>query len=140
MSDFHDAIDECGPPDLPFVGYGFTYDNRQPKLGNRQSKLDRGLATENWLDLFPYAKVITLGREWSDHTPIKLVLKGAEDTTGRRRRPFRFEQMWVIEDSCEDVIRSPWSREGTIQERIVSCSENLMSRKGSSFWWIFKEL
>ncbi|KAK9677866.1 hypothetical protein RND81_11G172600 [Saponaria officinalis] len=128
MSDFHEAIDDCGLRDLPLVGYEYTYDNGQAEAANRQSRIDRAFGSEGWHERFPRAKLINLEREWSDHHPIKLLLEGGGGYMLRKERLFRFEQIWVEEEGCEDVVRSTWGRGG------------LKEWKGNSFGWVFKEL
>ncbi|KAK9664698.1 hypothetical protein RND81_14G062000 [Saponaria officinalis] len=126
MTDFREAVDDCGLRDLGYVGYGFTYDNRQADKDNRQTRLDRALATMSWNDLFPRAKLINMDREWSDHAPIKLILNDDGSTPGYKKRLFRFEQLWVGEDGCEDTIREAWSSgETDIVGRLQSCAEGL---------------
>ncbi|KAK9671538.1 hypothetical protein RND81_12G037300 [Saponaria officinalis] len=140
MSDFREAVDDCGLRDMPLIGYGYTYDNGQAEADNRQSRLDRAFGSEAWYDIFPNAKLINMDREWSDHSPIKIILEGGGGYRLRKERLFRFEQVWVGEEGCEDVIREAWDRGGSIQRCIELCAEGLGKWKANSFGWIFKEL
>ncbi|XP_074265127.1 uncharacterized protein LOC141587551 [Silene latifolia] len=97
MNNFQAAVDECGLKDVGWEGYMFSFDNGQSGDANRQSRIDRAMSTEAWLDLFPYAKLINLDREWSDHAPIKLVFDRREACHTVKRR-FKFEQIWVGEE------------------------------------------
>ncbi|XP_074298024.1 uncharacterized protein LOC141628826 [Silene latifolia] len=108
MNQFRDAVDDCGLRDLSFKGYGFTYDNGQAGADNRQSRIDRAMVTNEWAKLFPYAKLIHLEREWSDHAPIKVVLDAHSNSSRMKRKLFRFEQIWVGEDGCEEAIQRAW--------------------------------
>ncbi|KAK9672224.1 hypothetical protein RND81_12G085700 [Saponaria officinalis] len=74
MRNLREAIDDCELRDMSFEGYDFTYDNGQEEEANRQSRLDRVLCNEAWLELFPRARLTHLGWEWSDHIPIKLTI------------------------------------------------------------------
>ncbi|XP_074303514.1 uncharacterized protein LOC141637978 [Silene latifolia] len=74
MNNFRVAVDDCGLKDVGWEGYQFTWDNGQAGDANRQSMIDRAMCTGSWIDLFPYAKLIHLTRDWSDHAPIKLML------------------------------------------------------------------
>ncbi|XP_074278012.1 uncharacterized protein LOC141601617 [Silene latifolia] len=130
MNNFRDAVDECGLRDVPFEGYPFTFDNGQAEDANRQCRLDRALCTSTWTDLFPYAKLRHLGREWSDHTPIKLIFD-ARSTGDRGGKLFRFEQLWVGEDGCEEAVRRGWENGvGDIVEALSDCAAELVKWKG----------
>ncbi|XP_074271629.1 uncharacterized protein LOC141595561 [Silene latifolia] len=108
MNNFRETVDDCGLHDMDFEGYAFTYDNGQAEKDNRQSRLDRALCNEAWSNCFPRAKLIHLDREWSDHAPIKLLLNRRDERESRGQRLFRFEQIWVGEEGCEDTIRNTW--------------------------------
>ncbi|XP_074313725.1 uncharacterized protein LOC141648917 [Silene latifolia] len=130
MNNFRDAVDECGLRDVRFEVYEFTYDNGQIGEANRQCRLNRAMGNEAWFDLFPYAKLEHLTREWSDHAPIKLWLDRRETQRGRKKL-IRFEQVWVGEDGCEEAIRRAWDRGGTdILGKLRQCGEELMAWKG----------
>ncbi|XP_074293319.1 uncharacterized protein LOC141620310 [Silene latifolia] len=94
MNNFQAAIDDCGLKDMAWEGYAYTFDNGQAGDANRQCLLDRTLCSESWLDLFPYAKLFHLDREWSDHAPIRLAFDRRE-IGGKTRTRFRFEQVWI---------------------------------------------
>ncbi|XP_074314300.1 uncharacterized protein LOC141649512 [Silene latifolia] len=104
MNNFRAAVDDCGLTDIGWEGYQFTWDNGQAGEANRQSMIDRAMCTSSWLDLFPYAKLIHLTREWSDHAPIKLLLDRRAAVV-EVKRGFKFEQMWIGEEECEEAIR-----------------------------------
>ncbi|XP_074265047.1 uncharacterized protein LOC141587463 [Silene latifolia] len=111
MNNFHKAVDECGLRDVPWEGYNFSFDNGQVGDANRQCMLDRAMCTAPWIELFPYAKLIYMSREWSDHAPIKLVLNRRE--VGMvMSRPFRFEQVWVGEAGCLEAVERGVARGG----------------------------
>ncbi|XP_074305800.1 uncharacterized protein LOC141641022 [Silene latifolia] len=79
MNNFREAVNDCGLRDVVFEGYEFTFDNGQANEANRQCRLDRAMGNEGWFELFPYARVEHLVREWSDHSPIKLWLERRSD-------------------------------------------------------------
>ncbi|XP_074314569.1 uncharacterized protein LOC141649788 [Silene latifolia] len=103
MNNFQAAVDDYGLQDLPWVGYNFSYDNGQAGEENRQSMIDREMGNGSWFELFPYAKLHYLNREWSDHAPIKVVLNG-KAPVAERARVFRFEQIWVGSEGCEEAV------------------------------------
>ncbi|XP_074289571.1 uncharacterized protein LOC141614725 [Silene latifolia] len=137
MNNFREAVDVCELSDLGFEGYEFTFDNGQAGMDNRQCRLDRAFSTEGWRDFYPYAKVINMTREWSDHSPVKVVLDGRERIDGPRMRNFRFEQIWVGEEGCEDAIKKTWEEEDwNVVDTIARCARELQKWKGQEevFW------
>ncbi|XP_074314848.1 uncharacterized protein LOC141651019 [Silene latifolia] len=139
MNNFRDAVDVCELSDLDVEGYAFTFDNGQAGENNRQCRIDRAMKNEGWRELFPYAKVVHLGREWSDHSPIKVVLDGREGMDGRSKRNFRFEQIWVGEERCEDTIRRAWEEsDWDVVDTISRCARELQKWKGVSIGKIMR--
>jgi hypothetical protein len=52
MEGFRGAVANCGFTDLGFIGLPYTWDNRQDAYHNVKVRLDRGLATDPFLDLY----------------------------------------------------------------------------------------
>ncbi|XP_074310071.1 uncharacterized protein LOC141644829 [Silene latifolia] len=138
MNNFREAVDECGLSDVQFKGYAFTWDNGQAGEANRQIRIDRAMATCGLKEKFPYARLIHLGREWSDHSPIKLLLDrwvGMSDTV----RKFRFEHIWVREDGCEGVVQHGFDRGGwDLMEALSECASELQAWKKVSIGKVVK--
>ncbi|XP_074265507.1 uncharacterized protein LOC141587943 [Silene latifolia] len=142
MNNFLDAVDECGLRNLSYEGYEFTYDNGQFGDANRQCRLDRAMVIGSWGDIFPYAKLLHLNREWSDHAHIKVMLnaRDMEEVNGRGRQ-FRFEEVWIGEAGCEEVIERAWlGDEGNVLDTIGRCAAELQAWKGVSVGNIVREL
>ncbi|XP_074282979.1 uncharacterized protein LOC141607521 [Silene latifolia] len=141
MNNFRDAVNECGFRDLPSEGYAFTFDNGQSGENNRQSRIDRAMATGEWFDLFPYGRLFHLDRECSDHAPLRVVFdRRLRDDYGPRKK-FCFEHVWVGEEGCEDTIRRAWERGGgDVLETIENCVRDLQNWKGISIGKVVKEL
>ncbi|XP_074305989.1 uncharacterized protein LOC141641217 [Silene latifolia] len=129
MNNFQAAVDYCGLKDVAWEGYQFTFDNGQVGAANRQSMIDRAMCSESWLELFPYAKLYHLEREWSDHAPIKLTFDRRE-IGGKTRSRFRFEQIWVGEPGCEEAIERGMARgHGSLMEGLKECARELHAWK-----------
>ena len=101
-------MDDCRLKDLGFNGYPFTWYNRRPGAHNVWIRLDRGVATVEWMLRFPTSRIHHLDAFHSDHKPILLCSDSKLKRFYRRGRPFRFEAMWVKDDSCEKVIKDSW--------------------------------
>ncbi|KAK9750883.1 hypothetical protein RND81_02G228300 [Saponaria officinalis] len=141
MNNFRDAANDCGIRDLPCEGYEFTYDNGQDGEANRQSRIDRAMGTEDWLNMFPYSKLVHLDREWSDHAPLKVLFDSRKVDNELHPRKFRFEHIWVGEDGCEEAIRGVWNLNGgDLLATINRCGKELLRWKGVSIGKILREL
>lgn len=57
----------CGFQDLGFSGLSYAWDNRQDGIYNIKVRLDRGLANEDFLDIFPDRTVWHVRTTESDH-------------------------------------------------------------------------
>ena len=70
MENFINAINHCGFRDIGFIGLKYTW--LYQKLDGTQiwERLDRALATKEWMDLFPMAKLYHLSSLASDHSPL----------------------------------------------------------------------
>ena len=67
MEAFRDVLDECEFKDLGFVGGKYTW-YRGTGAGNTiWERLDRAVATTDWIDMFHATKVVHLECGSSDH-------------------------------------------------------------------------
>ena len=76
MQDFRDVWDEYGFRDLGFVGGKFTWCNGQRDGYTIWERLDRAVATIDWLEKFSDTKVVHLECGSSDHKPIVIFPTG----------------------------------------------------------------
>lgn len=88
------------------------------------SRLDRFLASTNWLDFYPHACQTILPKPVSDHCPILLYSRiDRWDPT-----PFHFELMWLEEKHFPALVRECWSKlrvEGWASYRLASKLKHL---------------
>ncbi|KAK9018747.1 hypothetical protein V6N11_033794 [Hibiscus sabdariffa] len=82
ISDFCDFVEAAALSDVPLQGKLFTWFGS----GNKCSRLDRFLVSNDWFQRFDSLVVINLPRELSDHLPIMLV----SDVCDSGPKPFRF--------------------------------------------------
>ena len=106
LDGFTDCIHDCQLMDLGFVGNEFTWERERGSDRWIQERLDRGLATREWKDLFPRAEVIVLDVSTSDHLPLNLQLNRKIFVPKSHR--FRFENMWLKEKDCLHIVQSCW--------------------------------
>ena len=145
MEAFRDVLDECEFKDLGFVGGKYTWYRRTRRGTTIWERLDRAVATTNWLDMFPATKVLHLECGSSDHKPLIIRLKGIQI---KQRRPWRFEQMWLEDTSCSEVVDLAWRRHFSgnpvvqVEGKIKECQEKLKQWSRVSFGsitWSLKE-
>lgn len=112
MLNFREALGFCSLKDLGFNGFPFIWCNRRPSNHNVWVRLDRGIATVDWILRFPTTRVHQLVCFHSDHKPIFLGLDFEVNWFYRKGHPFRFEAMWLEDSSYEKVIQTSWKSPG----------------------------
>ena len=107
MQLFRDVIDECGFLDLDFVGAPFTWQKHFVDGHSIWERLDRGLATQDWLMKFLGTKIHHLHSNSSNHYPLWIATDGLE--VASPSKPIRFEEMWLSDLGCSNVVEAVWS-------------------------------
>ncbi|XP_074313454.1 uncharacterized protein LOC141648626 [Silene latifolia] len=83
---------------------------------NRQSMLDRALCTAAWTDLFPFARIFYLAREW-------------------------FEQIWIEAEGCSEAVdRGVEKGGGHLVWVLQECARELRDWKGMNINCIGKNI
>ncbi|KAL8552304.1 hypothetical protein ACS0TY_001124 [Phlomoides rotata] len=57
MIAFRECLARIGLCDVGYSGHAYTWSNKQSGRDNIQECLDRGLATESWMEAFPRFRV-----------------------------------------------------------------------------------
>ncbi|XP_030487638.2 uncharacterized protein LOC115704575 [Cannabis sativa] len=135
---FNQALFDCNLRDLELTGYPFTWEKGRGADNWIEVRLDRALASQHWLDHYNSAKLFNIDVTSSDHTPLLLV-PCSYDTAAPKRR-FRFENCWLREPMCAQVIKDSWSScpSDAITEKIAHCS-NILQTWGDSYSGNFKD-
>lgn len=126
---FQDVLDTCGFMDLGFTGPEFTWQ------GVRHGKviwegLDRGVAKYDWMAKFPATTVRHLFCISSYQRPLLLLLVPNGELDRWKRKPFRFEELWLADRGCSDIVRQAWDfrPNGHLMFRVVTkirkCKKN----------------
>ncbi|KAJ8443737.1 hypothetical protein Cgig2_029642 [Carnegiea gigantea] len=74
-----------------------------------EERLDHFCADTEWTVMYPNASVTHMDIDMSDHLPI--LLKCCPSSSGRtgKHRRFMFENMWISDPSCAEVVSAAWS-------------------------------
>ena len=121
----------CGLRDIGYNGFPFTWCNRRPKDHKVWVRLEKGVASVDWLLKFPTTCVHNLKAFHSDHRSLLLASDFESRRFYRKGRPFRFEAMWLKDKSCETVIKSSWENSlgstlvANLSKKIDLCQINL---------------
>ena len=104
---FRDAVFDCGLTDVSLEGYPFTWERGKGTPTWVEEKLDRCLASDAWLNLFPQVKLLNLIAPVSDHSPILLQTDGSI-SKNRRFRKFQFENNWLSKPELHQIVSQTW--------------------------------
>ena len=130
MKDFREVQDECGMLDLGYQGFPFTWCNNRDPPNTTWVRLDRGVATLDWVHKFHGARLEHLNVTNSNHKCLHLELEPCNQPH-QVRRPFRFEEIWTSDVGCEATIQSEWdkSQSGTamfqVWNKLKDCKRGL---------------
>ena len=144
MQLFRDVIDECRFMDLGFVGPKFTWAKHYVDGHSIRIRLDQCLATNSWFKKFPGTRVHHLSCMSSDHSPLLINLSGLPSP--RRKRCFRFEEMWLSDPSCGEMVEEVWCNtrdqnpSTTILKKVVRCEKELTWWNKHNFGHVRREL
>lgn len=110
MAAFNNVLVDCSLTDIGFSGFSFTWSNNRASPNTVRCRLDRVCANGDGLALFPAPKVTHLAFGGSDHCPILCQLRsGPPRSAYPRRKPFRFEALWITKSECANIVKEVWS-------------------------------
>ena len=133
------SIGFCGFRDLGFVGSPFTWCNNQFGGEVTWIRLDNGVATPSWTQLFPTVRIHHLQGTLFDHCPLWLCSDDENVRFYKKSRPFWFEAVWLKDERCEGVIKRAWSGQnigepiGRLISKVEACRSSLQKWSKLSF-------
>nr|DAD34883.1 TPA_asm: hypothetical protein HUJ06_005523 [Nelumbo nucifera] len=96
-------------------------------------RLDKALATQSWLQIFPDSKILHLQFNHSDHCPLLLNTRPSKENT---KPHFRFLPIWANHEDCKEIVESTWgkqipgSKARQVTVKLKEC-KNINSRNGT---------
>lgn len=107
MELFVSTIDTYGLRDMGFIGPKYTWLYQRSDRVQIRERLDRALATTDWLALFPEAKLYHLSTSISDHSALSLHLIPRKKKR-KGCKIFIFESMWLKDSRYEENVKIAW--------------------------------
>ncbi|KAF5477594.1 hypothetical protein F2P56_004216, partial [Juglans regia] len=146
MEVFREVLMDCSLRDVGFHGPKYTWSNGRDGVEAISERLDLFLSNNRFFGLFPQVVVKHGVSAYSDHLPIWFESKGSF-VEGRKKKQFRFEAMWVGEETCADIIENVWvagNGNGSndmerVMRRIKACGNQLASWNKRSFGHVKKK-
>ena len=99
----------------------------------------------DWIQRFPKALVEHVDVTKSDHKCLWMDCNPPENAR-TKQRPFRFEESWIAEDGCEEIIKKAWeySQPGTrmfkVWHKLKECKKELGAWSRTSLGSIKKQI
>ena len=108
MLNLREVIDACKFIDMGYKGIPFTWKKLYRDGHLIWERLDRSMATSDWLTRFGGSSVHHLTCSTSNHSPL-LILPEVLVTT-IPKKPFHFEEIWLVEKGCSNTVKSEWGK------------------------------
>lgn len=103
---FNDCLRDTELQDLDIMGHQYTWERGRNTEHWTEIRLDRVLANTAWLNMFLFAKFYNLEGSPSDHSPLLTIPEVKKE--GRRAVKFKFENAWLTEPMCGQIVRESW--------------------------------
>ena len=107
-------------------------------------RLDRGLATNNWLPKYPGTRVQHLRCDSLDHYPLLINPLGIDYPT--QQKPFWFEEMWLFDSRYGETIKVTrrqsfnLNSNNEVLKKVKQCGKDLAWWNQNCFGNVRKEL
>ncbi|XP_073051702.1 uncharacterized protein [Primulina eburnea] len=128
---FNDWLFNQGLIYIGFSGSRFTWVRGLSSATFKGARLDRGVCTIEWSELFPEAKVTNLPIIQSDHAPLLIRLAG--NPNYKYKSPFRFQAAWLTNEDFYKVVRNEWHDHHTLSDNVSNMANSLSSWNFSTF-------
>ncbi|XP_071906010.1 uncharacterized protein [Coffea arabica] len=116
--DFRRFIQENQLIDVGFEGNPWTWSN-QWQTGEIKQRLDRGLSSGGWHNLFEHTRCTHIESLGSDHSMLILdTMPGART----KRKKFFFDKRWIQREGIKEVVKKTWEEDvrGSRMFRVVN--------------------
>ncbi|XP_009592356.1 uncharacterized protein [Nicotiana tomentosiformis] len=143
VEEFAHCVDTCALHDLRFKGIMYTWWNGMSDIDWIFNRLDRFLANQQFLDLFPALEVVHLIKYGSDHAPLLL---SCNIDIVQIKKPFKFLNFRTKHESFMNPVKEYWEAD-TIGNPFIIFQSKLKKVKSALVAWsketfrdIFKQI
>ncbi|KAK9028753.1 hypothetical protein V6N11_025900 [Hibiscus sabdariffa] len=122
--------------ELPIKGGLFTWSNRRKDDDAITERIDKILISSEWSLAYPKVIGILEAAVASDHNLILLQIEGLKK---KRRRAFKFESRWLLEEECHSNVREVWERRQNcpghlkLNRKLISTKDKLKKWSGKKY-------
>ncbi|KAL8461605.1 hypothetical protein ACS0TY_032911 [Phlomoides rotata] len=129
MANFKQVLNEIGMQEFCAKGPKFTWQQRRRGKTDILEKLDRYVASREWMDLFPDSTVNNLEFFGSDHRAIQTSFTHETNLPSKMLKGrFFFENKWMLDNDFKQIVANSWNQsEATLNlpNRISKCGDYL---------------
>lgn len=122
--------------DIGFAGSRYTWIRITSSTTFKGARLDRGVCTIEWRELFLEAKVTHLPIIQSDHAPLLVKFNGKMNY--KSKGPFRFQAACMTHSEFQKVIQHEWRDRETLNGNVPKLAKALFEWNSSTFENIHK--
>ncbi|XP_074347239.1 uncharacterized protein LOC141686079 [Apium graveolens] len=134
---FLQVLDDCSLIDMELQGYQYTWERGAGTADWIEVRLDRALATSEFMYMFKDVILSNLEVSTSDHCPLLLEFYKVHQISHPKR--FRFENAWLREPMCKQLVEDVWFRNQgrSFYEKLTECAD-VLSEWGKEITGSFK--
>ncbi|XP_059446420.1 uncharacterized protein LOC132177967 [Corylus avellana] len=125
MESFQQALEDCQLSDLGYKGSRFTWNNGKEDENFTKERLDRAMANQEWCSMFGEYEVRILAARSSDHKPLLVRFGTFSKVRQRKRRGFRFEASWTVENDFQEIVQEAWGEGNGVTQGLESMRSRL---------------
>ncbi|XP_041017102.1 uncharacterized protein LOC121259542 [Juglans microcarpa x Juglans regia] len=132
MEKFRQALMSNGLCDMGWSGCQYTWSNKHSDNSFTEERLDRVVANGKWTDLFRDRTIEIIHATQSDHKALLMHLAFGLASRRLKRRIFRFEASWALDEDGIPVVERAWGSSGVgnlkgVHEKLRRCEIGLVS-------------
>jgi exonuclease III len=138
---FRNTLCMCNLQDLGFKGSIYTWTNKHHGDNIIHSRLDRFLATTDWISMFPNYLNTHLVRYKSDHCPILLEFSQFFCNRSKPSSHYlkKFEQVWTTDADHINIVLETWQQQSGSLDRKLQHTLNALHSWGSKSFGIIPQ-
>nr|XP_045088271.1 uncharacterized protein LOC123496916 [Aegilops tauschii subsp. strangulata] len=141
---FRDAIDTCSLLDIGYTGNSWTFEKKVTGGTFTRVRLDRCVATPEWMLAFPQAELEHKVAASSDHAPLLLRLDHVH-ACRKGPKPFKYELAWERHPDLVGVVEIGWKDKPVesvagIQGKLTLLSDDLSTWERNHFGSVRREI